>query len=129
MDENIKLWGFVILVGSNLIAIVVMLTTMRNKLSYLSDLFSLAVADGKAQIIRQDAIHAQHFAHAANTGIHQESMSKDTLTLHFSSMESQIKTLGEQFAMHSRDDMEVMRALKEELGRIRERLPALGAVA
>jgi len=120
VEETIKLWGFVILVASNVVAVVVMLTTMKNKLTFLTELFQSSCVEAKEQVRRQDALHAQHFAHAANTGIHQESMSKETISVHFASMESSIRTLSSQFEKHSTEDMEVFKEINSHLSALRE---------
>jgi hypothetical protein len=122
--DGLLIAGFAIGVATNVATVVAIFTTVRNKLAFLTETFAAFVVDNKSQIVRLDGLHERHFSHQANTGIHQESMSKDTLALHFSSIEANIRTLGEQFASHSREDMEVFRSVNENLNKIRERLPS-----
>ncbi len=130
LKTGLEIAGFSIVVITNIVGIVAIFTTLKNRLSFLTDLFHASVLDNKAQIVRCETMHQRHFDHAANTGIHQESMSKDTLTLHFSTMQSDIKTLGEQFANHSKQDMEIFNSVNENLQKIRDRLPPnTGAIA
>lgn len=128
LEQGLEIAGFSIVLVTNIVGIVALFTTTRNKLSFLTDLFKASVVEGKAQVLRCDGLHQRHFDHSANTGIHQESMSKDMLSLHFSNMQADIKTLGEQFAAHSKQDMEIFQSVNDNLQKIRDRMPPTNGV-
>ncbi len=126
MDLKINMEMLAFLGGllTNLIVVVVMFTTMRNRLGFLFQLFQDALKDSKAQVLKFDLLHQRHFDHAANTGIHQESMSRETLAVHFQTLELATNGLATQFRSHTEEDMEVFRSISKDLQDIRDRLPA-----
>ena len=117
LKNKIELVLAIIATVSVVVSVVAVFTTVRNKLDFLTQLFQAAVA-------RFDIYHKQHFDHAANTGIHQESMSKDMLALHFENLKSTIAAQSSQLAKHVADDMEVLRDIRDELKRIHAVLPS-----
>lgn len=122
LKTGIEIAGFALLVISNLVVIVSVFTGIRKDVGFLRTLYTQSAEHTKIEIARIDGLNEKHFAHAANTGIHQESMSKDTLTLHFSTMNASILALTEQFRAHTEEDMTVIRTIGGDLKEIRERL-------
>ena len=121
---NVEMLAFVGGLLTNLIVVVVIFTTMRNKLAFLSQLFRDALRDWKTQVEQFNKLHQKHFDHAANTGIHQESMNRETLSVHFQTLEAATTGLANQFRSHTEEDMEVFRSISADLRQIRDRLPA-----
>lgn len=126
LKSGIELGGFAILVLTNLVLIVAAFTGIRKDVGFLKTLHASFVEETTREIVRLDNHHQKHFDHAANTGIHQESMSKESIGLHFRGIEETVKSLGEQIRTHAEEDRGSFRDIEQDLKEISGRLPALG---
>lgn len=59
--------------------------------------------------------HDHHYAHEANTGIHQEALSEKVTNVMFGNTADQIRTLTALIKQHTADDMEVLRDIRTEI--------------
>jgi hypothetical protein len=124
MGAKIALAGVLLAVLTSVVSVVAIVIGMRKDVSFLRSLYTQSVKDTKDQVERMDKLHQRHFDHAANTGIHQESMSKETLSLHFTTMQATIQGLSQQFTRHTEEDMAIFRDINLNLKEIRNRSEA-----
>ncbi len=106
--------SLIIVLISNLVLIIAGYTNLKRDAASNKDA-TIALA------VTVNALSIKYDSHVGNSGIHQESMSREAIGLHFQAATAQIATLVKAFADHSKEDMDVFRGIQADLKILTER--------
>lgn len=106
--------GVMILLLVNLVTVVTGYTNLRRDAKSNKESTALVAATVLTLSNRYDT-------HVSNSGIHQESMSREAITLHMSLITAQLTNLTAEFKQHSIADMEIFKEIRTDLKTLTDR--------